>query len=167
MSVFEQHQCVQSDPIEVAGRNADLTLFSRVSDYRPTQLSTLLYKERKLFEYFCKMHSIMPIELYPIFKHKMNEFSKHKRVVAFFKKYRKESKRVLNALERGPVTSRDLVGMGTMKSGWGAQRQPIEHNPQSPLDLWSSGNIPQGGRNKILRVNRERNTWKDPTKGPA
>jgi uncharacterized protein YcaQ len=122
----------------VAGRNADLTLFSRVCDYRPTQLSSLLYNERRLFEYFCKMHSIMPIELYPIFKHKMNEFSKHKRIISFFKKYRKESRRVLNALEEGPVTSRDIVGMGTLKSGWGhnANLSNIILNR-----LWISGRV--------------------------
>ena len=138
MSVFGRHQCVQSDPIEVAGRNADLTLFSRVFNYRAEHLPTLLYKERKLFEYLCKMHSIMPIELYPIFKHKMNTYSKHKRVLSFFKKYRKETRSVLNALEKGPVNSRDLVGMGRMKTGWG-------HNANLSniilSRLWRSGRV--------------------------
>ena len=119
VSVFNRHQCVQSDPIEVAGRNADLTLFSRVFSYRPEYLPALLYRERKLFEYFCKMHSIMPIELYPIFKHKMSAYSKRKRIVSFLRKYKKQTRRVLNALEDGPVCSRDVVGMGRMKTGWG------------------------------------------------
>ena len=119
MSVFDRHQCVQSDPIDVAGRNADLTLQSRVVEYRQEYLRDLLYKERRLFEYFCKMHSIMPVELYPIFKRKMDAFWKEKRVVAFFRKHRKETRLVLRALEEGPVSSRELVDMGSMKSGWG------------------------------------------------
>ena len=118
-AVFIRHQCVQSDPIEVAGRNADLTLHSRVANYRPQFLIDLLYDERRLFEYFCKMLSIMPVELYPIFKHKMKAFAKQKRIVSFFKNYRKETTLVLNALEKGPVSPRDLNDMGKMEWGWG------------------------------------------------
>lgn len=119
MAVLMRHQCIQSDPIDVAGRNADLSLQSRLVDYKPQQLLDLLYDERRLFEYYCKMLSIMPVELYPIFKHKMEAFWREKRIVAFFKEHKKETKLVLKALEKGPVSSRELVDMGTMKSGWG------------------------------------------------
>jgi uncharacterized protein YcaQ len=119
IAFFAKHQCVQVDPIDVAGRNADLTLQSRVDGYRQEYLVNLLYKERRLFEYYCKMLSIMPIHLYPIFKHQMAAYSVEKRVRTFFKKYRAETKHILKALEKGPVSSRDIVDMGTMKSGWG------------------------------------------------
>ena len=119
MSVFARHQCVQVDPIDVAGRNTDLTLQSRVVGYRREHLTDLLYKERRLFEYYCKMLSIMPIELYPIFKGQMAAYSKEKRTRAFFRKYKAETRKVLKALEGGPINSRDLEYMGTTKSGWG------------------------------------------------
>ncbi|MBU7044906.1 MAG: hypothetical protein HXS54_00600, partial [Theionarchaea archaeon] len=48
LTIFKRHQCVQSDPIEVAGRNADLTLQSRVSDYRQEYIYHLLYEKRHL-----------------------------------------------------------------------------------------------------------------------
>lgn len=119
LAVLMRHQCIQSDPIDVAGRNADLTLQSRVVDYKRQQLLDLLYKDRQLFEYFCKMHSIMPIELYPIFKLKMDGFWGEKRITSFFRKHRKETKRILKALEGGPVSSRELTDTGRMKTGWG------------------------------------------------
>lgn len=136
VAVFSKHQCVQVDPIDVAGRNADLTLQSRVSEYRHDHLIELLYKERRLFEYYCKMHSIMPIELYPVFKRQMRSYSKEKRVQSFFRKYRIETKLILKALENGSISSRDVVDMGRMKSGWG-------HNTQVSnmilTRLWVSG----------------------------
>ena len=120
VAVFAKHRCVQVDPIDVAGRNADLTLQSRVNGYRQDHLIELLYKERRLFEYYCKMLSIMPVEFYPIFKHQMASYQKEKRIRSFFSKYRNETRHILKALEKGPVSSRDIaVDMGRMKTGWG------------------------------------------------
>lgn len=62
MAVLERLRCIQSDPIDVAGRNPDLTLQSRVAGYKRRHLQELLYRDRSLFEYFCKMHSIMPVD---------------------------------------------------------------------------------------------------------
>jgi hypothetical protein len=119
MAVLERLRCIQSDPIDVAGRNPDLTLQSRVAGYKRRHLQELLYRDRSLFEYFCKMHSIMPVELFPVFRHKMNAFWRDERVSFFFRKHRKETALVLEALEKGPVSSRELRDMGRMRWGWG------------------------------------------------
>ncbi|MCK4637537.1 MAG: winged helix DNA-binding domain-containing protein [Methanomicrobia archaeon] len=121
LEFFHRHQCVQSDPIEVAGRNADLTLQSRVSDYKQEYLYDLLYKKRELFEYYCKMLSILPMEAYPIFRHKMKDFEK--KVAPFFEKHRKEVEYVLKALEDGPVNPRKIIDMGKLEWGWGVVLQ--------------------------------------------
>lgn len=112
-----RHPCIQVDPIEVAGRNADLTLQSRVADYRRKYLYDLLYERHHLFEYFCKMMSILPVEAYPIFRHKMERFEK--KVAPFFRKNKDKVKDVLEALEAGPVSSRELTGMGKTEWSWG------------------------------------------------
>jgi uncharacterized protein YcaQ len=65
--IFLKYQCIQSDPIDVAGKNADLTLQSRVLDYKEEYLNDILYKGRDVFEYYCKAFSIQPMEKYPIF----------------------------------------------------------------------------------------------------
>ena len=87
LKIFKRHQCVQSDPIEVAGRNADLTLQSRVSDYRQEHLYDLLYKNRQLFEYYCKMLSILPVEKYPVFHWMRTRLQKIN--APFFKEHKK------------------------------------------------------------------------------
>ncbi len=108
LKIFKRHQCVQSDPIEVAGRNADLTLQSRVSDYKQEYLYDLLYKNRQLFEYYCKMLSILPVEKYPVF-HWMRTRLQEKNA-PFFKEHEKETAVVLEILESGPVSSKDFKG---------------------------------------------------------
>jgi len=108
LEFFHKHQCVQSDPIEVAGRNADLTLQSRVLGYKQEYLYDLLYKKRQLFEYYCKMMSILPMEAYPIFQWMRSRQSE--RHAPFFKEHKKETSLILKMLEDGPLSSRDIKG---------------------------------------------------------
>lgn len=68
MEFIRQSGCIQFDPVDVCGRNADLTLQSRVASYQKTDLYELLYEERKLIDYFDKNMSIFPIEDWPCFK---------------------------------------------------------------------------------------------------
>lgn len=42
---------IQVDPLNVVGRSHDLAFASRVFDYRPEDLESILYKERAAFEY--------------------------------------------------------------------------------------------------------------------
>ncbi len=51
-------RCVQFDPLNVVGRNPDLVLQSRVTNYKPEILADLLYKERCLIDAFDKMLSV-------------------------------------------------------------------------------------------------------------
>ncbi len=118
LAIFHHNQCVQSDPIEVAGRNADLTLQSRVQDYNQQYLYHLLYRERDLFEYFCKMFSILPIEKYPFFDRTRTRFQE--RSAPFFKEHEIETAHVLKMLEDGPVASRDLKGWKKVEWWWGS-----------------------------------------------
>ena len=55
--------CVQYDPIDVVGRNADLVLQSRVDGYKPQDLLRALYDERALIvrRYF-KSHTQTEID---------------------------------------------------------------------------------------------------------
>ncbi len=106
LAVMERHMCIQSDPIDIAGRNHDLTLQSRVSDYRQKYLDDLLYKDRKLFEYTCKMLSIMPIETYPVF-HWRRQFHVAQDA-AFMKEHRRTVREIMKAAEEEPVASRDF-----------------------------------------------------------
>ena len=43
--------CVQYDPVDVCGRNAELTLLSRVKGFKRETLAELLYQDRLLVDY--------------------------------------------------------------------------------------------------------------------
>jgi uncharacterized protein len=60
MRVFDRLGSIQFDPLEVAGRNHDLVLLSRVAGYRRAWTDELLYRDRVLYETYNKMLSIVP-----------------------------------------------------------------------------------------------------------
>ena len=62
-----QAGCIQFDPVDVCGKNAELTLQSRVRGFRKPMLQELLYEDRKLVDYADKELSIWPAEDWPYF----------------------------------------------------------------------------------------------------
>jgi uncharacterized protein YcaQ len=59
--------CIQFDPVDVCGKNAELTLQSRVKGFTKSMLGELLYEDRKLVDYVDKELSIWPAEDWPYF----------------------------------------------------------------------------------------------------
>ena len=64
---IHQAGCIQYDPVDVCGKNAELTLQSRVRGFSRKMLSELLYKDRMLVDYIDKELSIWPKEDWPYF----------------------------------------------------------------------------------------------------
>ena len=62
-----QAGCIQYDPVDVCGKNAEITLQSRVKGFRKAMLTDLLYKDRLLVDYADKELSIWPSEDWPYF----------------------------------------------------------------------------------------------------
>lgn len=62
-----QAGCIQFDPVDVCGKNAELTLQSRVKGFRKSMLAELLYKDRLLVDYADKELSIWPTVDWPYF----------------------------------------------------------------------------------------------------
>lgn len=62
-----QAGCIQYDPVDVCGKNAELTLLSRVKGFKKSMLQDLLYKDRLLVDYADKELSIWPTEDWPYF----------------------------------------------------------------------------------------------------
>jgi len=77
MDVVRDINCVQIDPISAVARSHQLVLFSRLGNYDLDGLDTLLWDERKLFEYWAHCASIVLTEDYPI-----DRFAPKRRVVA-------------------------------------------------------------------------------------
>ncbi len=68
LDFFKQVGCIQFDPIDICGRNADLVLFSRVENYDKSFLDELLYKDYLLVDQWDKVMSIYPISDWPSLK---------------------------------------------------------------------------------------------------
>ncbi|MBR6028052.1 MAG: YcaQ family DNA glycosylase [Clostridia bacterium] len=62
-----QAGCIQYDPVDVCGRNAELTLQSRVKGFTREMLHELLYRDRLLVDYCDKELSIWAREDWPYF----------------------------------------------------------------------------------------------------
>ena len=66
--VFRRLGLIQFDPLAVAGRNHDLVLHARVSDYDPAWCKELLYGVRELFEAYNKSLCLLPTPELPWFR---------------------------------------------------------------------------------------------------
>ena len=64
---IRQAGCIQFDPVDVCGKNAELTLQSRVKGFKKSILWELLYEDRKLVDYVDKELSIWPAQDWPYF----------------------------------------------------------------------------------------------------
>ena len=65
---ISQTGCIQFDPVDLCGKNAEITLQSRVKGFKKTILYDLLYKDRLLFDYPDKQLSIIPTKYWPYFE---------------------------------------------------------------------------------------------------
>ncbi len=63
-----QAGCIQFDPVDVCGKNAELTLQSRVKGFTKRTLYELLYEERVLVDFPDKNLSIFSVEDWPYFE---------------------------------------------------------------------------------------------------
>ncbi len=69
MRVIARLGSLQFDPIDVAGRNHDLTLNARIAGYRRQWTDDLLYRDRVLYETYNKMLSLVPTAELPWYRH--------------------------------------------------------------------------------------------------
>jgi len=68
LDYLRQAGCIQFDPVDSCGRNAELTLQSRVRNFTKQALYELLYHDRKLLDYPDKNLSIILTEDWPFFE---------------------------------------------------------------------------------------------------
>jgi len=112
--------CIQFDPIDIAGRNPDLVLQSRIAGYRPALLAELLYQDRLLWDGWDKVASIHLATDWPL-------FARYR--ARMIQDWSTRSNPALSILpevrqairERGPLCSNDLEHRDMLRWWWGAQ----------------------------------------------
>ena len=118
--------CIQYDPVDICGRNADIVLNSRVSDYKKEYLAELLYSERKLVDWFDKNLAIVPIEDYGILR---NVKIAGAYAEAFNARLNDSIRQTMPGIrklikERGFVFSKDVDTGEKIEWDWGALASP-------------------------------------------
>ncbi len=68
LDFVRQVGCIQYDPIDVCGKNAELVLQSRVEGFTKSMLAELLYQDRSLVDYPDKNLAVIPVEDWPYFE---------------------------------------------------------------------------------------------------
>jgi uncharacterized protein YcaQ len=68
LDFIRQVGCIQYDPIDVCGKNAELVLQSRIKRFTKNMLADLLYQDRSLVDYPDKNLAIIPVEDWPYFE---------------------------------------------------------------------------------------------------
>jgi len=145
---------VQMDPTAVVARTEHLVLYSRVGAFDRAELDRLMWKDRKLFEYWA---FIVPMLDLPIYRHTMDSV-RHGRSPwrRYLTRWMSENaafrRRVLRELtRRGPLKSRDITDGSKVtytSSGWNGDR-----NVGRMLDgLWATGEVAIVGREGQERV---------------
>ncbi|TMG21601.1 MAG: winged helix-turn-helix domain-containing protein [Chloroflexi bacterium] len=118
MTVMGRLGSLQFDPLDIAGRNHDLVLLSRIAGYRRDWTDALLYKERRLYESYNKGLSVLPTTEMPWFRltwdrsrarHEGSTFDEHSPLVA----------ELLERIRRvGPLSSTDVEPRAAIDWYW-------------------------------------------------
>lgn len=107
LQFIRQAGCIQYDPIDVCGKNAELVLQSRVKGFTKQMLGRLLYKDRKLVDYFDKNLSILPVENWACYARTRERYRKDIRSQEAIDTVSAQILQIIE--EKGPVCSRDLA----------------------------------------------------------
>ena len=112
--------CIQFDPINVVGGNADLVLQSRIANYKPTMLQELLYQDRTLIDGFDKVASIYQTKDWPYFSRFRTRLQERYASDMHAEGRFKVAAQVKEALQaRGPLSSIEIEHDERMIWDWG------------------------------------------------
>jgi len=123
-AVLERLRCIQLDPLDAIGTNADLVVMARAEGVGRGDVWRHLYPHHA-FEHFAKERCILPVRAFPYYRRHGHEAQtpwwqhgeRERRVPA------KLVRAVLEEIrERGPITARELTDHGAVEpldwSGW-------------------------------------------------
>jgi uncharacterized protein len=157
MDVASDLASLQLDPISVVARSHQLVLWSRLGRYDLADLDTVLWRERRLFEYWTHAAAIVCTSDYPIHsllmrRYPSDRYASSRQVRAWLADNQALRRSILRQLgDRGPLPSRafeDNAQIAWRSSGWTQGR-----NVERMLDvLWTQGRILVAGRQGLQRI---------------
>lgn len=116
---------VQIDSVNVLVRSHYLPLYSRCGPYAVELLDRAAYENgaRALFEYWGHEASLLPVELYPLFRWRMERARSGEGTWRRLRRYATEHKPLVTAAlaqirERGPLGASELADCGKSQGSW-------------------------------------------------
>ncbi len=106
LDFVRQAGCIQFDPVDVCGKNAELVLQSRIKSFAKQTLYELLYEDRALIDYFDKNLAIFSIQDWPYFERYREQHRRWERSHAEIMAVRDTVKQII--ADHGPVCSADI-----------------------------------------------------------
>ncbi len=113
----------QFDPLDIAGRNHDLVLASRVAGYRRAWTDDLLYRDRTFFEAYNKGLSILPTAEMPFYRVNWDRARAHYETSTFVDHADLVSELLDRIRRDGPLSSTDIEPRAAIEWGWGPTNQ--------------------------------------------
>lgn len=123
---FERVNCIQYDPLNIVGRNADLVLQSRIKGYQATMLHGLLYEKRQLLDGWDKMMSIYRMTDWPFFQ-RVRDDMKEQITWVLSNRNSLEALELIPEvekiiIEKGPIQAKDIkIGSSSVQT-WGHKK---------------------------------------------
>ena len=137
---------LQVDSVNVLQRAHYMPLFSRMGSYDPELLRRASEKApRRIVEYWAHVQAFMPVELWPVMRHRMDAYrSRNAKWAGMAANRRLAGELVEEIRERGASTSRQLDdGLPPSKENWGwnwsETRKALDH-------LFTVGDLAIAGR---------------------
>lgn len=148
-SVLDRLRCIQLDPLDAIGTNADLVIMARVDDVARGDVWRHLFPKHA-FEHFAKERCILPASSFPYYRDQGHGAQTH-----WWRHAEREQRvppklvaAVLDEIRaRGPVTARDITDHGSVDpidwSGWMGTKKATTMAIEL---LWTTCDIVVAGR---------------------
>lgn len=147
LKTIEQLGYVQIDTISVIARAHHHVLWTRIPNYQPDFLKTLVEKDKTVFDYWAHAASFLPMRDYPFSLYR--KWEKAQKDKHWYEKNPKNMAYVLDQIkERGPLMSKDL-DKGTFDKTHAWAVPPIK---QALMHLFMDGQIMIIGRKGFQKI---------------
>jgi uncharacterized protein YcaQ len=148
-TVLERLRCIQLDPLDVIGTNADLVVMARVESAQRGDVWKDLFP-RHAFEHFAKERCILPSSAFPFYRQRG-----HAAQTPWWRHSERElrvPKTIVDAVlaevrEHGPITARDLTDHGSVDPiDWSGWKGTAKATTMALEMLWTRCDIVVSGR---------------------
>jgi hypothetical protein len=148
-AVLERLRCIQLDPLDIVGTNADLVVMARVDDVGRGDVWRHLFP-RRAFEHFAKERCILPAHAFAYYR-----AEGHGAQTPWWshgERERRVAPQLVRAVlqeirERGPVTARELTDHGAVEPlDWSGWKGTAKATSMALEILWTRCDIVVAGR---------------------